>query len=177
MGESKSSEECQLTPRQVLFAKNLVKGMTITDAARNAGYSGKNLAQSGHQALKAIRLRMPELMDNLGLSVPILIEKHLKPKLAAKETKFFHHHGKIITRRVEALGVQMQAIKTALKLHGAYEKESPNDAANIGVKVVVQDMPRHQRDVVMPDILAPVQPPNGSSGNGYKLAPAAKRHL
>jgi hypothetical protein len=35
------------------------------DAARNAVYSGKNLAQSGHQALKAIRLRMPELMDSL----------------------------------------------------------------------------------------------------------------
>jgi phage terminase small subunit len=49
----------QSTPRQMAFAKNLLSGATITAAARNAGYSEKNLAQSGHQALKAIRLNVP----------------------------------------------------------------------------------------------------------------------
>jgi phage terminase small subunit len=53
----------QLTPRQLALAKNLLGGSTIAEAARKAGYSEKNLAQSGHQALKAMRLRMPELMD------------------------------------------------------------------------------------------------------------------
>jgi len=46
----------ELTPRQVTFARSLVNGTTITEAAKRAGYSEKNLAQSGHQALKAIRL-------------------------------------------------------------------------------------------------------------------------
>lgn len=61
-------ENKQLTTRQVAFAENLVEGTTITEAARRAGYSGKNLAQSGYQALKTIRLKMPELMDDLGLT-------------------------------------------------------------------------------------------------------------
>src|SRR5260370_9991395 len=52
--------------RQVVLAKRLLDGATITDAARDAGYSEKNLAQSGHQALKAIRLSMPELLDEIG---------------------------------------------------------------------------------------------------------------
>jgi molybdenum-dependent DNA-binding transcriptional regulator ModE len=32
----------RLTPRQVALTKNLLKGATITEAARNAGYSEKN---------------------------------------------------------------------------------------------------------------------------------------
>src|ERR1700674_999418 len=81
----------QLTPRQVAFASNVLEGRTLTEAARRAGYSDKNLAQSGHQALKAIRLKLPELMDELGLTERTLIEKHLVPLLSATITKFFQH--------------------------------------------------------------------------------------
>src|SRR5260370_9156456 len=63
----KTDRTCrQLTPRQVVLAKRLLDGAAITDGARDAGYSEKNLAQSGQQALKAIRLSMPELLDEIG---------------------------------------------------------------------------------------------------------------
>jgi hypothetical protein len=74
-------------------------GATITEAARKAGYSEKNLAQSGHQALKAIRLRMPELMDEAGLTERALIEKYLVPLLSAKDTKYFQRRGKVTDKR------------------------------------------------------------------------------
>ena len=89
----------QLTPRQVAFASNVLEGRTLTEAARRAGYSDKNLAQSGHQALKAIRLKLPELMDELGLTERTLIEKHLVPLLSATITKFFQHEGRVKQKR------------------------------------------------------------------------------
>jgi phage terminase small subunit len=58
----------QLKPRQVAFVKNLVDGMTITEAARKAGYSRKCPGQAGYQALQNLKLKMPELLDRLGLS-------------------------------------------------------------------------------------------------------------
>src|SRR5271167_3091354 len=84
-----------LTPRQVVFAENRARGTTITEAARRAGYSGKNLAQSGHQALKAIKMKAPEVMARAGLSLETVIRKHLDPLLNATETKFFQSDGKI----------------------------------------------------------------------------------
>jgi len=105
----------QLTPRQVALTKNLISGSTMTDAARKAGYSENNLAQSGHQALKAIRLRMPELMDDLGLTERTLLEKHLVPLLSANITKYFQHQGKVTDKRtVPDNDTRLRALETAL---------------------------------------------------------------
>jgi phage terminase small subunit len=65
----KANRRCrQLTPRQAIFTRSLLGGATITEAARNAGYSEKNLAQSGHQAFQVLRSKMPELMDEMELT-------------------------------------------------------------------------------------------------------------
>jgi phage terminase small subunit len=48
-GDKSKIGERQLTPRQVAFAEHLLESDTITEAARKAGYSDKNLSQSGHQ--------------------------------------------------------------------------------------------------------------------------------
>jgi hypothetical protein len=149
--------------------KNLLSGSTITEAARRAGYSEKNLAQSGHQALKAIRLRMPELMDDAGLTERTLIEKYLVPVLSAKNTKYFQYRGKVTDKRtVPDNDTRLRALETALKLRVSYSSAPQEDAAQTGVKVIVIDIPRPQRGVVMPDILAPVQAPNHVSSNGHK---------
>jgi hypothetical protein len=142
-----------LTTRQVALTKNLLSGTTITEAARRAGYSEKNLAQSGHQALKAIRLRMPELMDDAGLSERVLIEKYLVPLLSAKDTKYFQHRGKITDKRtVPDNDTRLRALETAFELRGSYPSTYREDPAQTGVKVIVVDVPRPQRGVVMPDI-------------------------
>jgi hypothetical protein len=55
----------------------------------------KNLVQTGHQALKAIRMSMPELMDEAGLTAEVLIEKYLVPLFDATTTKFCTYKSKI----------------------------------------------------------------------------------
>src|SRR6478672_3188742 len=143
----------QLTPRQVTFAKNLLSGATITEAARKAGYSGKNPAQSGHQALKAIRLSMPELLDELGLTERTLMEKHLVRKLHAKITKLATRKGEFTDYvELEDHDTQLKAIDMMLRMHGAYAPKDPQEAAHFGVKVVVIDVPRPQHGVFMADI-------------------------
>jgi len=168
----KPTQTCrQLTPRQALFAKGLASGATITQAARNAGYSGKNLAQSGHQAVAALRLKMPELMDEVGLTARMLIEKHLVPLLAAKETKYFVVDRKLVSRQVEALRIRLDALDMAFRLRGSFAPKDPKEAAHFGVKVIVVDVAR-------PSVALPDYPPgatidltpykNGASGNGHK---------
>jgi hypothetical protein len=141
----------RLTPRQAALAKNLLNGATITDAARNAGYSEKNLAQSGHQALKAIRLSMPELMDEIGLTERALIEKHLVPLLSATTTKYFQHHGKVKQKRqVADNDARLRALDVALRLRGSYAPKGPEAAEAVRVRVLVLDVPRPDRSAFLP---------------------------
>src|SRR5215467_2664287 len=89
----------QLTPRQALFVGNLARGKTITEAARSAGYSGKNLAQSGYQVLKTVQARAPEVMVEAGLTPEVVIEKYLVPLLSATTRKVLLHKGKFMYSR------------------------------------------------------------------------------
>ena len=84
-----------LTARQRAFAMAYAQTHSETPAARIAGYSAKNPGQSGHQALEAITKKMPDIMDCLGLSLKVLIEKHLIPLLNAQTTTFAMKDGKL----------------------------------------------------------------------------------
>ena len=148
----KTDEKCrQLTPRQVKFAHNLIGGSTLTEAARNAGYSGKNLAQSGHQALKAIRLSMPELLEEAGLTPRVLIEKYLVPMLSATTKKCFHHRGRFVySRALPDYRTRVMALDMVFRLMGAYETSKSVTAPDAGVKVIVLDAPRPDRSAFLP---------------------------
>jgi len=150
-----------LNPRQQKFVKTLAKGASLTDAAIEAGYSSRNPGQSGFQALRQIRGRVPDLLEKHGLGEEMLIENYLKPLLEAEETVFFQKDGKVGQRvNVAALGIRHSALRTAFELHGSYAPRDPKEAAQFGVKVIVLDMPRpprHQQNAVI-DV----------SGNGHK---------
>jgi len=110
-----------LTPRQKKLAENLLKGKSRKEAAIRAGYSAKNPRQSAHQALEAIRLKMPQLMDKVGLTDTKLLTKYLQPALEAKETEFAKFEGKITDSvDVIAWGPRLTALDIAFKLKGAY---------------------------------------------------------
>jgi hypothetical protein len=124
--------------RQQKFVKELAKGNTLAQAARNAGYSEKNANQSGYQALAQLRGRVPELLERHGLGEEVLIDKYLRPLLDAEETKFFNDGKKRIN--VKALGTRLAALRTAL--HGSYAPRDPKEAAQYGVRVIRVDIPR-----------------------------------
>jgi phage terminase small subunit len=131
----------KLTGLERKFVKSLCSGMTLAEAAIEAGYSPKNAAQSGFQALKYIEAKMPELMDRQGLTASALINKYLLPALEAEETEFAKFEGKISDKcNVIAWGPRLTALDMALKLRGSYapvktEEKNPTPVS-IQVSVV-----------------------------------------
>lgn len=131
----------KLTSQQRSLIRNLVKGMSITDAAREAGYADNGyVGQLGSQALEAIRLRMPEVLDKAGLTDESLIEKYLKPALEANETEFAKFEGRITDEReVVAWSPRLTALDIAFNLKGSYAPKNVQAAAmNVGVKVIIE---------------------------------------
>ena len=78
-----------LTQKQRALVRNLAEGRNLTQSALAAGYSGKCPGQACWQALESIRLKLPELLDQHGLTDQALIEKHLKRLLGANENEAF----------------------------------------------------------------------------------------
>jgi hypothetical protein len=126
--------------RQQKFVKGIASGKTLTQAAKDAGYSGKNSAQSGYQALAQLRGRVPELLERHGLGEEVLIQKYLLPLLEAEETKVFKDGAKRIN--VEALTIRHAALRTAFELLGSYAPRDPKEATQYGVRVIRVDIPR-----------------------------------
>ena len=155
-----------LSSRQHAFLKAYAKGKTLKQAAIEAGYSKKNADQSGYQALKAIKVRAADLMDDMGLTDRALIENYLVPLLEAKETKFFKDGDKRIN--VAALGIRHAALDTAFKLRGSCAPRNPKEAEQFGIKVVVVDIPRPPRNtinVTPPETGGNGKPPSDNNGH------------
>jgi hypothetical protein len=132
----------QLTPREVAFAVKVLQGTTITEAARRAGFSENNLTESGHQAVKASRLKAPEIMDEFGLTERVLIEEHLAPLLAATTTKYFQAEGGVRQKREVANAyARLKALDMAFKLRGSYATADSKLAEPAGPTVIVVDIP------------------------------------
>jgi hypothetical protein len=89
----------------------------------------------GCQALKQIKGRIPEVMNELGLTDRMLIQKYLVPLLEAKETKFFKEGKRRIN--VPALGfVTLRSTRhsnsAAATLHAIQRKQSSWDQGGRG---------------------------------------------
>ena len=158
-----------LTPKQRKFLKALPKARTHGEAALKAGYSSKYPDQSARQALAALRLSVPQLMDRAGLSEGVLIQKYLAPLLKAKTTRFFHHQGEVIeTHDVADNETRRNALETAFKLHGSFAPLKQETTART-ISVVVLDVPRPGRPVgASPPAIIDVAKPNGNGSNGHK---------
>ena len=148
------------TLRQARLVKEIPRSKTLGEAAVKAGYSPKNARQSGHQALKAIRGRVPDMMDRLGFSEEAIIDQHLRRHLEKKKTVFIREEriekikvGKGKQARTEEVvrhvvkkyvmddnQVQLQAMDKAFLLHGSYAPRDPKEAAQFGVKVIVNNL-------------------------------------
>ncbi|HXJ13344.1 MAG TPA: terminase small subunit [Candidatus Limnocylindrales bacterium] len=148
--------EKRWTPKQARFTEALLTSNSVAEAAVKAGYPAKNARQSGHQALKAIRGRVPDLMGRLGLSEEHLIDKHLRRHLEKKKTVFIReekiekvkegNRTREIVRHVvkkyvlDDNQIQFHAMVQGFLLHGSYAPRNPKEAAQYGVKVIFNDL-------------------------------------
>jgi hypothetical protein len=153
-----------LTYKEQVLIRNVASGKNISQSALAAGYSAKHPGQSGWQALQNIRLKMPELLDQHGLTDSMLIEKHLKPLLRAKETKFFQHKGKVTdSRQVPANAIRLNALDLTFRLKGSYAAPSGESPERRFVQVIVLDVPRPQNR--LRDRNPEIVPPGGGKGH------------
>jgi len=137
----------ELTPRQRELVKQLATGQSQKSAAIKAGYSPKAADQSAYQAIQQIKKKMPQLIDEKGLTDEALIEKYLVPLLEATQVKAFSHEGRVIySKPLEALDIRLRALEQAFKLKGSYAPPQEAAQANVGVRVILMDkLPRPDR--------------------------------
>ena len=152
------------TLRQARLMKEIGRSKTLGEAAVKAGYSPKNPRQSGHQALKAIRGRVPDMMDELGLGERTIIDRHLRRHLTKQKTVLMREDkveqvkekvgtGKRIKTVVREVVrhitkkytmddnmAQLYAMDKAFLLLGSYAPRDPKEAAQFGVKVIVNNL-------------------------------------
>lgn len=134
-----------LSHRERALLKNLSKGMSITDAALQSGYSKKYAGQCGSQAIENIRIKAPQLLAKHGLDDDTLIEKYLKPALEANETEFAKFEGKITdSREVIAWGPRLQALDMTAKIRGLYVQ--PAEQSTINLRDVTFNVIYEKRD-------------------------------
>jgi len=139
-------KSAKLTEQQRSLVKNLLKGMSITDAALKAGYSEKCPAQVGSQALAIIREKMPEIMDRIGLSDERLLRQYLEPALEAEETEFAKFEGQITDEKnVIAWGPRLTALDMAFNLKGSYAPKSEGINVNAQNVQILNNVPRPER--------------------------------
>ncbi len=85
-------------------------------------------------------------MDKLGISERELIDKHLRRQLNAKKTIFAQKDGKFTDKRAvdapDAPETQIKALDMAFLLHGSYAPRDPKEAAQYGVRIIRNDIPR-----------------------------------
>jgi hypothetical protein len=88
-------------------------------------------------------------MDDLGLSLEVLIEKHLVPQLSATTTKHFQYKGKVTqVFKIPDNAARLRALDMAFLLLGAYPSaDSKLDEAK-GVEVIVLDVVRPDRSAM-----------------------------
>jgi hypothetical protein len=142
MPKRKNRGSKRLTPRQAKLIKELAKGKTQGAAALAAGYSPNNPDQSAHQAMEQIRNKMPQLLDDAGLTERHVIEKYLAPLMNAQETEFAKFKGKITDKKnVVAWGPRGQGLDMYFRLRGSYAptKIGGGENGNEPVKVLIID--------------------------------------
>jgi hypothetical protein len=157
-----------MSPRETKLVKALRQGMTLTDAAIAAGYASETrqlASQSGYQALKHLQRRMPQILDDAGLTEDAVVTKYLIPLLDAVETKFFPFRKtirqvpkdpkeptietvrqEIATRDVVALTARSIALDMYFKLRGSYAPKAIDldPEKDVPLTINVSAIPSHR---------------------------------
>ena len=121
-----------LTPKQILFLRALAKCGNVGQAAKETGCSRQN----GYRTLTRARGRVPEIMDELGLSEFALVENYLKPLLNAEKTEFAKFEGKITDAlNVNDNGTRLSALDIAAKMRGMYSDSSDRKPEGIAIQI------------------------------------------
>jgi len=107
-----------------------MSGKSVADSSRFAKYASP---KQGSEALSDLRKKLPALMDTLGLSTPDLLRR-LHKKLDAQKTITAQWNGEISDIiEVDDHGIQMDAVKLSLRLHGLLTNDSDGGPSHLSI--------------------------------------------
>jgi hypothetical protein len=105
-------------PMRTKLIREMAKGKSLTVAAKEAGYGSP---QAASMSLRRARETMPDLMDRVGFTDEVLIQKYLSPLLDAKKTLYFQNGGIVMDKReVPALDIRQSSLDMAFRLKNKY---------------------------------------------------------
>ncbi len=106
----------RFTPKQ----QKLIKAIPSADTQKEAGeIAGYKHPESTHRALQAIKERMPDVMDRIGLSDEAVLNNHLKPLLDATKKERVHFMGSLTATYTDPdNSTRMQALNAWARLKG-----------------------------------------------------------
>ncbi len=169
----------ELSEREFKLFRAVTEGRTLAQAAEEAGYSMRNPTQSGYDALKNIKRKIADVMDENGLSVDELIKSYLKPMMNATEVKVFKANGVLFQEEEKdkdgnitqerimqdggviysdplvAWGPRKDGLDMSFKIHGAYQRPDAADSAqNItnNSLTIINHIERPKREKLGPDV-------------------------
>lgn len=113
--------EKKLRGKEPGLVKALAQTTNVSEAGRIAGYG---TPQSAHRALNNIQKKVPDLMDEIGLTDEFLLKECLKPGLSAMETRHYANKGVVLdSKDVIAWTERRGFLDMAFKLKGSYAQE------------------------------------------------------
>jgi len=136
MGRKKAKTR-KPTVRQRKYVKGLVEGKSMTQAARDAGYSETTAlnAKEKIESKPAVQNLFVQLMETAGITDEKLAQR-LAEGLDAEETKFFQKDGIVMdSRDVIAYGERRAHLEIALKLKGHLTDKAVN--VNISIAEIL----------------------------------------
>lgn len=140
----------KLTRREQALFKGMLEGKTITEAARDAGYSPDYAAQAGSRAVQQIKAKAPDLFSRHGLDSDTFVEKCILPALRAQEVKVFRTEDKIIySKPLVAWGPRVATNRLVAEMMGLVLKEQEDNRSQIRV-VVINQAHRPPRAPIVP---------------------------
>ena len=113
-----------------------------------------------------MRGRVPDLMNQIGISERELIDKHLRRQLTVKRTISVQKDGKSAAKyTVDDSQTQIRALHLAFPLHGSYAPRNQKEAAQLGVKVIVMDVrgPSRPPIDIKPGMAVPERPTHANA--------------
>jgi hypothetical protein len=138
-------------------AAALAKGKTLKEAGLEAGYSALNPAQSAFQAVEQLRKNETaiDIMHRLGLGTESLIEKHIKPLLAAEMVRGYVIKNKLVERTYIDNRIRLGATSLCADILGIKIAEQENDGTK-RIRAVVLDLSHRPPQQLPP----PMEPPD-----------------
>lgn len=122
-----------------MLLKSLATGATFAEAALAAGYEAKHAKQAGFQAFQSVKRKMPQMLEDKGLTDGAIIDKYLLPALEAMETEFAKFEGRISDRvDVISWGPRLQALDMLFKLKGSYAPKEITGENGESLRVIVE---------------------------------------